>query len=536
MISISTKHIRWCVGIAILVHFSVIFLLGLSRYWGYMSSINDIGMYDQAVWGGVHGEPFLNTIGFNQQTNWLGQHFNPILILFTPLYAIVPSATWLTFAQALALSLAGLPIFLLASRVFTSEKVGLLWALVYLVNPFILNAAAWDFHPITLVVPFVAMSMLSIESKNFRVLLLSCLVILSCKEHLGIMVIGFGFLWGIKNNRWKSAILLILIGIIHFILVLMVIMPALSPTGEHIMLNKGIGQKGRYTWLGSSPKEALQTIFTRPFYILKKVILEMGGAGYLLLILGTFLAVPLAAPEFLLPGLADLATNMLSSVSMPRSPFAYHSVSLVPVLAVAAIYGTERISRWSKKLSAKELTGFLLIANIILCYSLAPLPLPGAKNHWKPLHFLNLPDPTVSTIRFIVGKKASISAQANIGGHFSQRLEIYRFPNKVGEVDAIILRLESPTTNINNLPDQLKKPRGFMLQMLDSHLQMDRTQYISSIEHLLAHKEYKILLWNDPWLVMGKGREGQQSTQVREVKNKLEQLRKLWKTQFKLQL
>jgi len=436
MISISTKHIRWWVGIAIFVHFSIILVLGLSRYWGYMSSINDMGMYDQAVWGGIHGKPFLNTIGFNQQTNWLGHHFNPILILFIPLYAIVPSATWLTLAQALALSLAGLPIFLLASRVFTSEKVGLLWALVYLVNPFILNAAAWDFHPITLAVPFVAMSLLGIESKNFRLLFLSCLIILLCKEHLGIMVIGFGFLWWIKNKRWKSAMVLIVIGITHFILVLMIIMPALSPTGEHNMLNRGIGE--RYTWLGSSPEEAIQTMFARPFYVLKTVIFEMGGAVYLALILLTFLGLPLAAPEFLLPGLADLACNMLSTNFMPRSPFVYHSVSLVPVLIAAAIYGTERISRWNKKFSAKELTGLVFITSSILCYLLAPLPLPGARNHWRPVHFLNLPDPSVLTIRSIIGEEASVSAQANVGSHFSQRREIYRYPNKVGEVDAIL--------------------------------------------------------------------------------------------------
>ncbi|GAG51835.1 unnamed protein product, partial [marine sediment metagenome] len=73
----------------------------------------------------------------------------------------------------------------------------------------------------------------------------------------------------------------------------MIIMPALSPTGEHNMLNKGIGQKGRYTWLGSSTKEALQTIFTRPFYILQKVIFEMGGALYVALILMIFLGLPL---------------------------------------------------------------------------------------------------------------------------------------------------------------------------------------------------------------------------------------------------
>ena len=533
MIAISKTHIRWCLGIAILAHFSIILVLGLSRYWGYMSSINDIGMYDQAVWGGVHGKPFLNTIGFNQQTNWLGHHFNPILILFTPLYAIVPSATWLTLAQALALSLAGLPIFLLASRVFTSEKVGLLWALVYLANPFILNAAAWDFHPITLAVPFVAMSMLSIESKNFRLLLLSCLVILSCKEHLGIMVIGFGFLWWIKNKRWKSAMVLIVIGITHFILVLMIIMPALSPTGEHNMLNGGIGQKGRYTWLGSSPEEVLQAIFTRPFHVLKTVSFEMGGAVYLALILLTFLGLPLAAPEFLLPGLADLACNMLSEVSMPRSPFAYHTASLVPVLIAAAIYGTERISRWNKKFSAKELTGLVFITFSILCYLLAPLPLPGARNHWRPVHFLNLPDPNLSTIRFAIGEEASVSAQANIGSHFSQRREIYRYPNKVGEVDAIILRLESPTNNINIPPDKLKNPRKNVLKMLDGQFQMDRTNYISSIEHLLSGKEYGVFYWNDPWLVFMKGKMDQRPQQILSIEQKLDLLRKEWEIKVK---
>jgi len=524
MISISANNYRWWVGIAILVHFSIILVLGFSRYWGYMSSINDLGQFDQAIWGGLIGEPFLNTINRSQQVNWLGLHFNPIVILFTPLYAIIPSATWLTLAQALALSLAALPIFLLASRVFTSEKVGFLWALVYLANPFILNAAAWDFQAITLAVPFVAISMLSIESKNLRLLFLSCLVILSCKEHLGIMVIGFGLLWWIKNKLWKTAIGIILIGVAHSVLVLGVIMPALSPTGEHYMLSEGAA--GRYSWLGSSPIEALQMIFTHPFYILKKVILEMGGAVYIVLTLITFLGFPLAAPEFLLPGLADLACNMLSAVPMPRSPVAYHSASLIPVITVAAIYGTERISRWNKKFSAKELTNLTLIASVISCYFFAPLPLPGAANFWKPTYSLNLPDPIVHTMRSAIGEEASVSAQANIGSHFSQRREIYRYPNKVNEVDFVILRLESPTTNINNLPDQLKNRRKYMLHMLDSHLQMDRTEYIASIESLLSDKEYGILLWDDPWLVFARNVKNQKPNQ--QIEQKLNQLREEW--------
>ncbi|MBW2740376.1 MAG: DUF2079 domain-containing protein, partial [Deltaproteobacteria bacterium] len=112
----------------------------------HYSAFLDLGVFDQAVWGVLNGESLLNTSLFNRQINWLGFHFHPVVFLFTPLYAMIPDVTWLTIAQALALSLTAWPIFLLASRVSLSEKAGLLWAVAYLLNPFLLNAAAWDFH------------------------------------------------------------------------------------------------------------------------------------------------------------------------------------------------------------------------------------------------------------------------------------------------------------------------------------------------------------------------------------------------------
>ena len=108
---------RWRRGtwIAISVHFSVVLTLGLFRHWGYMSSLNDLGVFDQAVWGTLHGQFLLNTSNeLNQPINWLGFHFNPVLLLFVPLYALSPSVEWFALAQALALSIAAWPIFLLA--------------------------------------------------------------------------------------------------------------------------------------------------------------------------------------------------------------------------------------------------------------------------------------------------------------------------------------------------------------------------------------------------------------------------------------
>jgi len=339
------------------------------------------------------------------------------------------------------------------------------------------------------------------------------------------MAVGFGILWYIRNKSWKPALGLMLIGIMHSFIVLSIIMPALSPTGEHPML------AGRYSWLGHSMGEIIGRLFTDPFSIIKVVMIDFKGIAYIVLLFAFFCGFPLLAPEFLLPGLADLAANMLSAVSMPRLIIAYHSVTLIPLLATAAIYGVKRLSLWQSRYTLTQLAGLAVILSFVGGYVFAPLPLPGARNFWAPAHFLSLPDPRVQMIRSLVGENASVSAQANVGSHFSQRHEIYRYPNMVGQVDAIILRLESPTTNINNLPDQIKNNRKYLIGSLDSHLQMDRTEYIASIKSLLSDNKYGVLLWDDPWLVLAQGASGHGLEQ--KLEQKLNRLQKEWKIDSK---
>jgi uncharacterized membrane protein len=395
-----------------------------------------------------------------------------------------------------------------------------------MVNPFVISVSPWVFRPESLAVPFIAVALLAIEKSNFRLLLLSCLFIVLCKEHFGIMVIGFGIIWGLRNRRWKQSILLVSLGVMYSVIVLGVVMPSLSPTGKHVMLGKGLGQVSRYSWLGDSINEVFQTVLFHPIWVIKSVMLDMGGVKYLSILLIIFLGFPLVALEYLFPGLADLMANMLSANPMPRSLFAYHNISLMPVLTIAAIYGSERISRWSKRFSVKELAGFAVITSFVLGYYFAPLPLPGARNFWKPVRFFNLPDPIVQTIRTSVGEEASVSAQNNVGSHFSRRKELYRFPNKMGETDAIVLRLESPTNNINNFPDQLKTHRKYSIGMLDNHLQMDRKEYIDTIEHLLSSNNYGVLFWNDPWLVFKRSLADHESRE--KIEQKLNRLRIEW--------
>lgn len=516
-------------GLVMLLHFALFLAVGLSRHWGYLSSLNDLGIFDQVVWNTLQGNFFQNTVNpFSQAINWLGYHFNPVLLLFVPLYAISPSPEWFVIAQAASLSLAAWPLFLLARHLFHCEKTALFWALVYLTNPFQLSGGAWDFHPVSLAVPLLALALLAVVKKKPRLLFISCLLILTCQEHFGLTVAGLGALWWLQQRTWQPALALITLGGLHLALVLGVVMPFFSPVSTPVMLGEQLGHLSRYSWLGASLTEVVHTLATEPVLVWNKLI-AMGGVSYWGLLLAPFgFLFPLLGGEFLLAGLADLAANTLSTTPMPRSVFAYHSLGLVPALTVAAMFGVARLSNWIKNFSFGELTpliltGLVLVASSVTGYYLLPAPLK-IDSFWAPAHFPLRPDPAVQTVRRAIPDMASLSAQANIGAHFSQRRGIHLYPQQAGKTEAIVLRLASPTTNINNFPgpDNLRR---YHSNWLDSHLQMDRAEYLASLTCLLSKGEYGVTLWHDPWLVLSRHTENR----LPKVEDKISQLQKEWR-------
>lgn len=509
--------------VLIVTHFTLFFLTGLFRHWGFLTSINDLAHFDQAIWGTIHGSFLLNTDVFNMPTSRLAMHFDPIQLIFVPFYLIYPSVVWLIASQAFAISITAWPIFYLAKRILVSEASALMWAGIFLVNPFVLNAGAWDFHPITLAVPFIALGILAIELKKFKMLLLCSCLILMCKEHLGIMVFGFGLLWWIQNKDIKKGLLLGGVGLSSFYIVLNLIMPYFSPTGKHIMLSEGVGQLSRYSWLGESVEEIIKNFALKPFEIIKTVLIKMGGAPYLFALFFPFLGISALGWKLLLPGLSDLSSNLLSANPMQRSIIAYHSVSLIPVFTIAAIFGVKNLIRYTKKISINEITIIIVLISCILGYFFAPLPLPGSMNVWAPVSFINYPDQRIEKIRKIIGKDKSISVQANVGAHFSQRKEIYRFPQKINEVDSLILWLDTPTRNMFFKDENIKENRQFLTGTFDNHLQMDRVDFFNLLQTLIEDKEFSVVYWNDPWIVIKKG--ATEKHDVFAIKKKINQLR-----------
>jgi len=513
------SRVRSVLIVAICLHFTLLLAMGLFRHWGNMCSLNDLGLFDQVAWKTLHGQWIVNNSNFPARPmNWIGGHFNIILLLFVPLYAIWPAAEWFVIAQAFALSVAAWPIFLLASRVHGSERTGLLWAAIYLFNPFLLGAAAWDFHPVAIAVPFIAGALLAVDKKNFRLLMICCLCMLMIQVQFGLTVAGFGALWGLKHRSWKSGLFLSEIGLLHTVLVLGVLVPALSPSGTHVMIVDSAGQNSRYGWMGGSLFEIIGNITLHPLWMLKTVLSMDGTISYFVSLALPLLGLFLAAPVWLLPALADLAANTLSANPMPRGIVSYHSVTLVPILTVSAIYGARCIAPRLTRLTI-PVTTWVLLVTLGLGYVLAPLPLPGALNFWKPVQWVQLPDPALEQVRASIPTRTALSVQANVGTHFSQYQQAYRYPNKVGEADTIVLWLDSPTSNI--FPHDRKA-----IGTVAHHLQMKPADYLASIECLLRDPNYGVVLWKEPWLVFSRGPKNVSADGL--IRNRLDELRHSW--------
>lgn len=95
-------------------------------------------------------------------------------------------------------------------------------------------------------------------------------------------------------------------------------------------------------------------------------------------------------------------------------------------------------------------------------------------------------------------------------------------PGKLDDVEAIALRLESPTRK--HFPKEHGGPAS-----LASHLQMRPAEYLASIKCLLSGKEHGELLWYDPWLALPRNSSSQGPR--RDIMLKLEFLKKKWQVE-----
>lgn len=319
----------------------------------------DVAIYTQAMEETLRGRFMGLTI---HPHSYFGDHVEPILLLIFPLYALIPSALTLLTLQTLALASGAIPVYLLARRRFAAGGLPL-WAVgAYLIHPFILNPAAYEFHALTLAIPLLLWTLLAYEQGRWRLFLGLLGLTLLVREDVGIAAFGLGLLAFVDRRTWRWRLVPAILGIVW-----------LAAT---MKIAGGLNQEGYkflryYGWLGSSVSSIVLNALANPWLVVQRLF---GPRNFLGLIgLGLpFAFLPLLSPRKLvamLPALIQLLLNGLSENAMKI----HYTALLTPFLLVAGLDGLKRIAEATSgrflPVLRRERTLSLLVLGVILIAS-----------------------------------------------------------------------------------------------------------------------------------------------------------------------
>ena len=304
-----------CAGLGLLL-----WGVAATRHGLLQSNAYDLGLFDQWAWLIGSGAAPISSM---EQVHVLADHGAWMLYLAGGAYRILPSVQWLLGSQALALSCSALPIWWLAEQAgLTRRRCWLVCGLWWL-QPVVFNAALFDFHPETWVMPAFALALWAERSHRPRLWFGLLLLMLGCRDGLVLVTAGMAIDLAFRRRwRWSLA-------------------AAGLSGGWLLMLSRWL-----YPLLrdGEGPKAASR-MFSHlsggPITVLSGLDWG-GGAEYLLLLcLPCFVLWRRASLSTLLIGLPLVLVNLLSASASYRTLVHHYSLPLAVVAVVACIDGLQ---------------------------------------------------------------------------------------------------------------------------------------------------------------------------------------------------
>lgn len=312
----------------------VISLLKVKQHHVLQTSAFDLAIQSSVAWNTSQGRPFVDTI---QGMNYLGDHFSPIHVALALIYRVWPSPLCLMVLQSAGFGLAAVAVYRLTLRHVGDVSVALPAMLLFLLNPYLHEISAFDFHPVALAVPIFLWLLDSLESGRMTAFVLLALAAATVEETLlpplaGVGVYAF-FLQ--PRRRWLGLVLAVgAAGL--FVVELKLLMP-------YFLGEDRLTHLHRYANLGGSIEEIVVSVWRDPLLVVRELLTpaeKPGALGALLLSVG-FL--PLLAPWQLLLAVIPILQVQLTSYEVQWRFSLQYSATVLPFLAFAAVHGLARV-------------------------------------------------------------------------------------------------------------------------------------------------------------------------------------------------
>lgn len=462
------------------IFFSVYTLL---RHRSFHSYALDLGWQHQAFFTLLHtGNP---RITLTMTVNHFGNHFQPLYYLLAPIYALHQDAGTLLVLQAVLLSSAAVPIYLLARRRIGDPWTALIIAMVYLLYPALHGMNNHDFHGLPLLIPFTCFLLYGLEIRNYRLFWVFFALALITREDTPVSLCGVGLYLLLDRERRKLGLTVLAICLGYFILVL-----------QSMSALDGYADLQKY-WMLTLPEQqnftgVIITLLTNPQFVLKHVFLDPAKLQYLLHILLPVLFLPLFTGKAMILLLPGLAIILLSNTSYMYSICCIYSAHMIPQVFFLTICGIQTIRRRWGGIRTPVVALPLLVAGLLMNYEFGLVLSKRFPGFLGP----TARQRTVYSFFEQIPKDASIATGTRLIPHLAARRRIHLWQVPHPDTDYILVDLHPPEPAIDmheNWYQDAQDP-GF-------------NQARSYILAKLAGGSYGVLRSEDGFILLEKGQD-----------------------------
>jgi len=239
-------------------------LVSIRKHWSFNTHAFDTGVFTNAIWNLAFKGDYVSSLKAGK--NLFTDHQSPVFWLWAPLYRLIPRVETLLVSQSLLLALGGIAVFYLGRQSLGEKSLAAAFLpFVYWLNPAVISANNFEFHPEIIILPSGLCALCAIQSDQKWIRwfsLVPFLLFWAGKESTGPLMAGIGlsFLLGASSNSQKKrkgvlGFFLIILGFLSFYLCTQWVPRFFGGAYAH---------SGTYHQLGNSLFEILTSPIYRP--------------------------------------------------------------------------------------------------------------------------------------------------------------------------------------------------------------------------------------------------------------------------------
>lgn len=440
----STRRPAVAVLVGIVLYTVIFSWWSVRRADNFNAGWYDLGIMTQTVWDVGHGHGFTFT---NPEVGPRGQHgINAIrtsihtdylLILLAPLSWFGRTMVNLLVVQSVVLAAGAWYIWRLTIKILGRPWLGALFAWAYLLYPPLQYANLFEFHPVTLAATFYLAAADAILAERHRLFWLWAALALVTKEQVGLTLgLLAGYLYFQQGDRRRARWALTVPwawSLLQLFLVIPLSRPGLSSSFTY----------GKFYGGDTNTTELLQRLWPPPALwhkLATRVHLDavrqlLGPVGLMIPFFSPILL--LAIPEVLLYWLSDSPNQ--------QTLFLHYHALFIPFIWLAFLFGCRNMVAIINKVragSARLVTSLVVVAIMAgtgaAIAKTSPWPWTPA-TRWRLATWQERLTPQVTQAISLIPTGASVGLTQNLGPLLAERPVVELLPNKIKEVQYIII-------------------------------------------------------------------------------------------------